>query len=86
MILKKNTFFDKWSCDWSMTMKEVVDKPVLSTNAVLFPIMEQQGGVFGFGGKKSVMSNFSLNVADEDKAKMIAALSLYSYNTFRNKL
>ncbi|XP_019853628.1 PREDICTED: vacuolar protein sorting-associated protein 13C-like [Amphimedon queenslandica] len=91
MILRKNTFFDKWSCDWSMEMKEVVDKPFLSSStgaerAVLFPRMEHQGGVFGFGGKKSVKSNFSLNIPNEIKAKKIVALSLQSYNTFALKL
>uniref|UniRef100_A0A1X7SYU6 Intermembrane lipid transfer protein VPS13-like C-terminal domain-containing protein n=2 Tax=Amphimedon queenslandica TaxID=400682 RepID=A0A1X7SYU6_AMPQE len=91
MILKKNTFFDKWSCEWSMEMKEVVDKPFLSSStgaerAVLFPRMEHQGGVFGFGGKKSVKTNFSLNIPDEIKAKKIVALSLQSYSTFAIKL
>ena len=91
MILKKNTFFDKWSCDWSMEMKELVDEPHLSTStgadrAVLFPRMEHQGGVFGFGGKKAVKSNFSLNIPDETKARKIVALSLQSYNTFVIKL
>ena len=64
-------------------MKEVVDKPFLSSGtgadpAVLFPRMEHQGGVFGFGGKKSVKSNFSQNIPDEIKAKKIVALSLQS--------
>ena len=53
--------------------------------AVLFPRMEHQGGVFGFGGGKAVKSNFSLNIPDEIKVRKIVALSLQSYNTFTIK-